>query len=456
MKQTGSINKFAVAAALKEMGHLLELKGAERFRVQAYMRAARAVADLTDDLGTIVSQNRLTEIKGVGRALAAQISELYTTGRSTFLEELRAELPPGVIELSRVLSVKKIGALHQALGITSIAELRTAAETGLIRKVSGFGAAAEQKILEAISAAEKRDERILLLHALRTGEPLLNYLKECPDVVTVELAGSIRRWKETVSAIRIVAAAVQPERVLEYFLNLPAITKTEDQSDSSCVVRLLDNAKVILTVVAPDEYPTALLHLTGARAHVAQLRAWAASKRLLLTERALSRTGRSQKQLAVKSEDDIYHHLDLRFIAPELREGEGEIEQAREGRLAKDLLTITDIQGMTHCHTTYSDGRNSVEEMARAAQQMGMKYMTITDHSPSAFYANGVKVDRLKRQWDEIDRVQELVDIKLLRGTESDILRDGGLDYPDAILDRFDIVIASIHNRYKMDETQMT
>jgi DNA polymerase (family X) len=455
--QPSSMNKFGVAAALQEIGQLLELKGADRFRARAYGRASRAVADFAGDLDVLVKQNRLTEIKGIGSALAAQVAEIYVTGRSSFLERLRAELPSGVIELSRVLSLKKIEKLHEALGIRNITELKAASEAGKVRKVPGFGLKSEQKILEEIEAYESRGERILLLHALRMGQRILDYMQTTKDLAGIELAGSVRRWKETVSTIRVVAGARRDHStVLDHFLRFPLITNIEKQTDSGCSVRLTDNMRVSFTVVPIGQYPLALYHETGSPAHVRRLEDVAQSKGLELSERSLRRVRPRVKEIALKTEADIFNQLGMQYIPPELREDEGEIEQAIAGELPEDLLTIEEIKGMVHCHTTYSDGRNTVEEMALAAEAMGMKYITITDHSPTAFYAGGVKVDRLKRQWDEIDRVQEKVNVKLLRGTESDILRNGALDYPDSILEKFDVIIASIHNRYKMNEDQMT
>ena len=219
--------------------------------------------------------------------------------------------------------------------------------------------------------------------------------------------------------------------------------------------RLIEGIKIFFSVAAPDKYSNLLLYETGSKAHLKKLEGIAKKKGVELTPTKMSLIGK-RKVLKVESETDIYQHLDMQYVPPELREDVGEIEAALAHAIPDDLITLKDIKGMVHCHTTYSDGRNTIEEMALAAESMGMKYMTITDHSPTAQYANGVKLDRLKRQWDEISSVQERVSIKLLRGTESDILRDGELDYPDRILEQFDVIIASIHNRYKLDEDEMT
>ncbi len=460
-------DKLAVAAIFQEIGLLLEARGVDIFRARAYRNASRSLADFPGDLAQLARTDRLTQIKGIGAALAAQVKEILATGKSTYLERLRAELPPGVIELSRILSLKKIEKLHDALGITSLADLKTALESHRIREVTGFGAKSEEQLLTAIKRYENRGVRILLLHAGRLGRRILEHMESCSEVRDIELAGAIRRWKETVGTVRIVGSAKRsPTRVIEHFLTLPSIASIEEQTESSCSVTLADDTRVVLTAVLPRQYAAALHYETGARAYVERMQTVAAEKGLELTSRALLRgtatrrksklTASPRSEVVLQNETDLFRQLEMQFIPPELRENDGEIERAQAGKLPSDLLRIDDIKGMVHCHTTYSDGRNTVAEMAQAAEAMGMKYLTITDHSPTAFYANGVKVDRLMRQWDEISEVQETVKVKLLRGTESDILKEGALDYPDRILEQFDVIIASIHNRYKLDEANMT
>jgi DNA polymerase (family 10) len=415
-------SKFAIAAAFQEIAKLLEAKRIDQFRARAYRNAARSITDFPGDLDTLAKQNRLTDIKGIGSGLAAQLKEILTTGRSLILEQLRAELSPGVLE------------------------------------------------------------RVLLLHASRLGRQILEHMEGSPEVRHIAVAGAVRRWQETVGTIRIVASAKRtPARLIAHFLQLPSITEIQERTNRSCVVSLADNTLVSFTAVLPREYPVALHQQTGTKAHVEKMRTVAKKTGFTLTDTALLRVrpqrgssptpgspagqprgggsvseGVSGREVSLKKESDLFRHLGMQYVPPELREDEGEIEQALAGKLPEDLLTISDIRGMVHCHTTYSDGRNTVAEMALAAEAMGMQYMTITDHSPTAFYANGVKLDRLMRQWDEISHVQETVKVKLLRGTESDILREGALDYPDRILEQFDVIIASIHNRYKLDEADMT
>jgi DNA polymerase (family 10) len=461
MKSKPKLDKFAIAAALQEIAALLELKGGkDRFKARAYQTGARVVAGLSEDLGAVIKAERLTSLRGIGDALASQIKQLYETGESSVLRGLKKDFPPGIIELSGVpgLSIAKIAVLHEALGITSVAELKAAAEAGKIKSIKGFGAKTEQKLLETLAEHRQRDKKEQRLHlhrALATAEQIRNYLMTAGDKLEIEFAGSLRRWKETVGTIRVVGKTPKPANLVEYFLRFPLIVRIEEQSKISCVVQLADGSRVSVVAVRPAEFALALLTETGSPAHLAKLQeivnnGSAKSKRGKSTTRATARAS------APKTEAELYRRWGMQFIPPELREDEGEIEAALAGKLPEDLLTVDDIQGMVHCHTTYSDGKHSVEEMARAAEAMGMKYITITDHSPTAFYAGGVTVDQLKRQWDEIAAVQEKVKVKILRGTESDIVADGHLDYPDKILEQFDVIVASIHARYKMDSAKMT
>lgn len=474
------LDKFAIAAALQEISSLLELKGGvSRFKARAYQTGARAVVALAGDIGRTIAEGRLTSIPGIGNALASQIKQLHLTGTSSVLESLKQEFPSGIIELSRIpsLSTTKIAKLHEALGITSLAELQAAAEAGKVRNVKGFGAKTEQNLLEAIANYDrdhKTEKRFHIHHAERIGEQTLNYLRTVRGLEDVSFAGSLRRWKETVRTIRIVASSKQPAKVIEHFLRFPPIIKVEAQTDTSCIVELAEGARASLRAVKPAQFPLALFFETGSDSHVSKLQGIASRKGLELNRESLKiqisrpkQAGRqagkkartlssSRRPLEIRKEADIYPLLQMQYVTPELREDEGEIEAALRKTLAEDLVTLADIQGMVHCHTTYSDGKHSVAEMARAAEAMGMKYLTITDHSPTAFYAGGLKLDRLQRQWEEIDETQEKVKIKLLKGTESDILSNGKLDYPDHILEKFDVVIASIHSRYKMDSEKMT
>jgi DNA polymerase (family X) len=458
------LDKFAIAAALQEIAALLELKGGnDRFKSRAYQTGARVVGGMSDDIGDVVLQNRLTSMRGIGAALASQIEQLYLTGESSVLRGLKREFPPGIIELSGLpgLSLSKIKTLHEGLGITSIAELKAAAEAGKIKNIKGFGAKTEQKLLETIVELPKRAkgaDRLHLHHALRMASQVANYLQTAPDAKEVTFAGSLRRWKETVGTIRLVANTKRPAALVEYFLRFRLIVQVLEQMEEACTARLAEGGRVSLVAARPAEFALALLMETGSKAHVSKLhqiaseggnRSEAKGKRSKTPSR---KSARSTKL----TEEDIYSQLGMQYIPPEQREDTGEIEAALAGELPEDLVTLEDIRGMVHCHTTYSDGKHTIEEMVRSAEAMGMKYITITDHSPTASYAGGVTLDRLKRQWDEIGEVQEKVKIKIFRGTESDIVANGHLDYPDRILEQFDVIVASIHSRYKMDSAKMT
>ena len=454
---TDGTKRLAIVAALQEIGLLLRLKG-DQFRSRAYLKASEAIAGFEGNLQESIEQKQLTGIKGIGQSLAGLIEELFQTGRSSLLERLRAELPPGVIALSKVpgLTVNRLKKLNEALGISTIDEFKAALEDGSVRDVPGFGEKTERALLEQLARYETRDNRILLIHALRSGEKVVDYMRSAAGLAHIDLAGSCRRWKETVSTIRITAGTSgAAENLIAHFLRYPLIAQIEEQKENSAAVKLIDGAPVVVSMAPADQYWYLLHHETGSKAHLQRLAMIAKSRGINLTSTGMRPKGRSAV-LRVESETDIYRHLDMQFVPPELREDAGEIEDALSYAIPDDLITLDQIKGMVHCHTTYSDGRNTVEEMARAAESMGMKYMTITDHSPTAHYAGGLTVDRLERQWEEISRVQELVSIKLLRGTESDILREGELDYPDRILEQFDVIIASIHNRYKLDEEEMT
>jgi DNA polymerase (family 10) len=449
-------DRFEIAADLREIARLLAIMGENQFKTQAYQRGATALETLENDFDALIKAGRLKELAGIGNALAATIEEIYRTGECRRLEQMRRQLPPGVMELSEIpgLSLKKIIALHETLRVENIADLKGACQEGLVGKVKGFGAKSQEKLLADIEKIESpKDGALLLHHALDTAERIIAHLRACPELIEAQAAGALRRRKETVRRICIVAASAQPRPVLDRFLCFPALARTDELEETRCLARLAGGPSIELLIVAPDEYARALHARTGSRKHMAKLDALAA--RAKKTSFFPGTTGNGGTRPRIVSESDIYRRLGLKFIPPELREDAGEIEAAGTGTLPR-LITVENIRGMTHCHTVYSDGRNSIEEMASAAEAMGMAYLTITDHSPSAHYARGVGIDRLHAQWDEIARVQERVKIKLLKGTESDILADGSLDYPDHYLEQFDIVIASIHSRHKMDAGQMT
>ena len=420
-------DRLAIARAMREMATLLEVAGQEPFRARAYARGAEALERLDADLGRLVEDRRLTEISGIGPGLAGMISELYRTGRSDVLEEQRRRVPPLAQALHGIprLGLAKIAALQDALGVETIEDLEAACKAGRVRAVKGMGEKTERVILEHIRRRrEPEARRALLPEALAAAETMRAHLRGAPGAQEVEVAGDLRRLTESVDSLSLVVASDSQVDTMNDTRQAPAT-----------------GLPVSVSVVPRAAFATTLLRATGSAAHVQHL------------ERLARRRG---VPLEGESEAEIYRRLGLPFIPPELREDEGEVEAAMTGALPTDLVTEADIRGFVHCHTVYSDGRHTVAQMAKAADALGMEYLTITDHSMSAAYAGGLSVDRLEAQWEEIARVQETVAVRLLRGTESDILADGGLDYPDAVLEHLDVIIASIHRRHRMDASQMT
>ncbi len=435
------MDKLSVARALRELGLLLEAQGENPFKVRAYAAGARALEDAEGELPELVESGRLGELRGIGEALQKKITELHRTGHTPMLDRLRAEVPRGLVELAQVpaLGPKKLALLREALGISSVDELMAACRAGRVRSVKGFGEKSEAHLLEALAAWRARQEaprRFLLPDAVEVGERARLLLGEGGP--PVELAGEARRGLETVAGVVLLA---------------------QDDLPAASVARLevLGGLGLPVTwVAAPaSECGAALLHATGPEEHLARLRELAAARGLRLDARGLWRSG-VRAPLPTPSEEEIYEALGLPFIEPELRADGSEVDLALRGGLARDLVTAGDVRGYVHCHTDWSDGRASIEAMALAAEALGAEYLTVTDHSPAAAYAGGLSVERLRGQAEEIARVQERVKVKLLRGIESDILEDGRLDLPDAALRELDVVVASVHQRYRMDEAAMT
>lgn len=366
-------DRFDIAADLRTIARLLEVKGENRFRTLAFTRGAGALESLQGDLDALVKGQRLKEIPGIGNALSLIIEEIYSTGECWMLQQLHQELPPGAIELSEVpgLSLRKIIALHDSLRIESVADLKAACKEGLVSNVKGFGRKSQAMLLASIAKLENRDENFLLLnHAVEQAEQILRHLRACSEVIEAEVAGTLRRRKETIRQICIVAASDQPRAVIERFLCFPALVHTDELEETRCRARIAGGLQAELIIARPDEYIVALHVRTGSPKHIAKLQELSLSRGVsFLVDRGASKPG-------IESESEIYQRLGLQYIPPELREDEGEIEAASIGTLPQPL-TLENMRGMTHCHTVYSDGRNSIEEMALAAQAMGMSYLTI-------------------------------------------------------------------------------
>ncbi|HET9454388.1 MAG TPA: DNA polymerase/3'-5' exonuclease PolX [Gemmatimonadaceae bacterium] len=445
------------AHVLSGIADHLDLRGENPFKVRAYRTAARSVlAAGTDDLRPLLESGELAALRGLGPATIAVIRDLVEQGESRYLEELRGETPEGLIELSRVpgLSQQRIHQLHQELGISSVEELETAALEGRLTKVKGLGPKTAQKILKNIEFMRAARPLRLYVHAIGEADALLAAVRSHPDVARAELAGSLRRRVEVAGDVDVVAACTaSPATVAQSFARLPGLRASEGEG-ASVRLQFMDGLPLDLHCVPTDRFGVALARATGSAAHVRRLQAALAARGLRLEgDTLLDARGRA---LPTPDETTVYAAAGLAMIAPELREDGGEIEAAAQGTLP-GLIRPQDIRGVLHCHSTWSDGKNSIAEMARAAQALGWSYLGISDHSQAAFYASGVSREDMLAQHDEIDKVNAtLTGFRVLKGVEADILADGRLDYDEALLDRFDYVIASIHSRFRMDGDAMT
>lgn len=439
-------DRFFVAERLRETSHLLALRGGQRFQAKAYARGAAAIEAVPEDrLATLLASGQLTDVPGVGPAIARAIGDIATCGTTPVLEELRAELPAGVVELAQVpgLGLPRARALAAALGLGTLDDLERACVEERVRTVKGFGPATEAKILRGVREVRERPQRVLLREAREVAGSLLRHLAGVASHAEVAVGGDVRRSVETADEVVVVAATDDVPRLLDVAATYPPLARIEEREGPQLIGRLAHGLRARVVATSSSGLALAWWRATGSAAHVAAVEARARAR------------GVDLDRLAPPSEEAIYGAVGLGFVPPEMREGAGEIERAAGGAPIR-LLEDGDLRGLVHCHTTWSDGKDTIEAMARKAEALGAGYITITDHSPAAHYAGGVPADRLAAQWDEIARVQELVSVRILRGTESDILEDGALDYPDAILEQLDVVIASIHSRMKMDAATMT
>jgi DNA polymerase (family 10) len=451
------VNKNLIAQILDECGTLLSIKGENDFRCRAYHNAAQAIEQYEGDLGDAIAQNKLGEIRGIGDTMKAKIIEIAETGKLMFHEKLREEVPDGIVQMLRIpgLAQKKIKALRDELNITSIADLQAACERGDVAKLKGFGAKTQAKILEGIAFVDKMGNRQLLPDAEEAAAPLLTLVRATPGVQRSELCGSLRRRRETVADIDVLASAKDPDKVLDAFVQAPNVRQVLGRGPTKASVMLTNGVQADLRVVDDASFPFALHYFTGNKDHNITMRQRAIDRGLKLNEYSLEGV-ENGKKLPAKDEKDLFCLLDLDFIPPEMRENTGEI-QASSGHQLPDLISLDDLVGTFHCHTTYSDGKNSVEEMALAAKKLGLKYLGIADHSQSLAFTGGLTPARIRVQHKEIDAINDkLTGMRVLKGTECDILSDGRLDYEDDVLASFDYVVASVHSHFNQTREEMT
>ncbi|PYJ18517.1 MAG: DNA polymerase/3'-5' exonuclease PolX [Verrucomicrobia bacterium] len=461
------MTKNEIAAVLEEIGALLELKGENPFKIRAYVNAARSIEAWGGSLSDLQDEEALGKIPGIGKSIADKIKELAATGSLKYLEELRAEFPAAILQLFSIsgLGAKKIKALYDKLHVSSIEQLREACETGRVAELPGFGETTQTKICKAIEERARHSGYFQFGQIAGEGETLRSDLAAQPDVLQVDVAGSYRRRKEIVHDVDLVVATKNPEVITKFFVAHPLVESIIAQGPTKSSVRLRSGIQCDLRVVSVAEYPFALAYFTGNKEHNIELRSRALQRGWTLNEYRLAplppdpkaKKKRPVKKIPkVRDEADLYRAVDLDFIAPELRENSGEFGAAEKHSLPK-LIEKENLRGTFHCHTTASDGHNSLEEMAEAAEALGLEYLGIAEHSRSSIQAHGLDKAKLHAQVAAIRELNKKSDgFRLFAGVECDILRDGSLDFDDEVLSELDFVVASIHSVFNLSEAEMT
>ena len=448
------MDKDKVAEILVEIGVLLELKGENPFKTRAYANGARTIQGLNEPLANLVLEKRLGEIKGIGEALEQKITELVETGRLKYYEELKASIPPGLIAMLEIsgLGPKKIQAMNKQLGVDSIEKLEAACRAGKVAELDGFGEKTQVNILEGIAMKRNYASKHRLADALNAAEPLLENLRAHDDVIRCDTAGSLRRFKEVIGDIDLLASSKKPAEVIGFFVSQPGIVKVLAKGETKASVILEGGIQCDLRVVSDAEFPFALAYFTGSKEHNIVMRQRAIQRGLRLNEYGLFKSKeetRDAKLLeACKTEEEIFQKLDLIYVPPELREDHGEFTAAEKNALPK-LIDWTQLKGALHNHSNWSDGKNTLEEIATYMEDLGLEYWAITDHSKASFQANGLDAQRLRVQIAEIKALNGKIagrgsEFRLLTGSEVDILKDR-LDFDDEVLAELDVVVASLH-----------
>ncbi|HEX8252804.1 MAG TPA: PHP domain-containing protein [Thermoanaerobaculia bacterium] len=425
------MDKFTVARMLDEISRYIELSDPNPFKSRAFEKAARAVENIEEDLGALVDSGAILKVSGVGKATGQVVEEIVRTGTSAYLEELRAQYPPGIFELLRIpgLGLKKIGVLYAELGIAAIDDLEEAARSGRLAKLKGFGAKTSEQILKGIEFARMRESQFLLPVGIEVGELIRERLADFDEVEDAEVSGSVRRRLEVIRNVNIVIATKKPDAIVARLGDIVANLEKLDDSTYKGVSR--GEVDVLFHLAAPAEFGSVLLRTTGSAEFVEAF-------------------GTISK---AKKERDVFTKAEIPYVEPERRETAEELKRKKRTK----LVELAQLRGTFHVHTTFSDGRNSVQEMLSAAHSRGWEYVGMSDHSPAAYYAGGLTPDRLKEQHAEIARhAPEFAPMRVFRGTEADILQDGTMDYGPKVLSKLDFVIASVHSNFKMEQDEMT
>ncbi len=464
------MDKKEIAEIFEEIGALLDLKGENPFRVRAYYNAARMIDGVQEDLGKLIEENRLTEIKGIGKDLAAKITEMVTTNHLKFYDELKASMPQGLLDMLKIpgFGPKRAKIVYEKLKVDSIEKLEAACNAGKIAQLDGFGEKSQQKILEGIALVRQFGGRHHYDRARAVADPILDALRAHAGVIRCSIAGSLRRCRETIGDVDFLVSAKPKDAagVIEDFTQMPGILSASAKGETKASVVLKGGIQADLRVVTDGQYAFALNYFTGSKEHNIALRARALRlKKLSLNEYGFSPANEKEKSakelgssIKCKTEEDLYRALELDYVEPELREDMGEIEAAEKGELPK-LVELSNLRGTFHCHSTWSDGIESVESMAKAALDLGLEYLGIADHSQSERQANGLDEKRVRQQADEIKKLNAKFakeQFRIYFGTECDILSDGSLDFDDKTLALFDYVVAAVHQGFNMDADKMT
>ncbi|HEX7393396.1 MAG TPA: DNA polymerase/3'-5' exonuclease PolX [Anaerolineaceae bacterium] len=446
-----------LADTFDRIANLLEIKGEIIYKTLAYRKAAESLRAFPEEASILYAQNNLTDIPGVGKAIAEKISELLTSGQLGFLLRLEEEVPPSLTDLLQVPDVgpRKVALFWKQAGVTTLPELEAAARSGKLRSLPGMGEKSEARVIDGIEALKRRPKRRLLGNVRPVALDLLEWLRSLPGVEQAETAGSLRRWKSTIGDLDLVAASRSPADVMAAFITLPQVLRVVAHGENKTSVELKDGLNIQLWVQPPERFGTLLQFVSGSKDHNVRLRELAQKKKLSLSEQAITDSEGLERRYS--AEEEVYAALGLPWIPPELREDRGEIQAALAGRLPQ-LVEVRHIRADLHTHTTWSDGVASVQQMAEAAIQRGRKILAITDHSGGLAIAQGLTVERLRQQRLEINQVQQRLGdaILLLQGSEVEIRADGSLDYPDEVLAGLDIVIASIHTSLRQERAVIT
>lgn len=447
-----------MAEVLRAIAQLLELKGENTFKVRAYLNGADIVENFMGDIVAEAAANRLDDVKGLGEALQQKLHELATTGRLEYYEKLKAEFPEGILELFDVqgLGPKKVRVLYETLGVGSLADLKCVCENGEAAKLSGFGEKTVAKLLESIEFHASHADEFRLDVVAPLVEHILEMLRDHPNVSRASVAGSYRRGKETVHDLDFLVATKRPALVMEDFVKMPQVKKVLGHGETKSSVLLDNGVQCDLRAVTMEQYPYALLYFTGSKEHNVAIRQHALKRGWSLNEYAITPNEGAFNPPTMHDEADVYAALGFDYIEPELRENTGELAAAEQGELP-NLIELTNLRGVFHNHTTASDGNNTLEEMADEAQELGLQYLGIADHSKSSFQANGLDEKRLRQQIKAIQALNRGYEgFKIFAGSEVDILKDGSLDFDDDLLAELDYVVASVHNIFTLPEAEMT